>query len=556
MIIKKINIGSFGKLSNLSLDTKAGLNIIYGENESGKSTIRSFILEMFFGGTTDSFKRTIYKKEFEKYIPWHSDKFEGSLLIEKDKVDYLFERNFNKGKELFNITNLNNGEESSLDFSVDNIKKVKQLDEKYFGIKESTIRDLFLFTDEIYMENNLSYDLKDRITNYFNTKSEEISMNQIFDDIKENSFSKNDKKSLKNLKNKIEENLSEIDYIENNKKNINLDDLQELDEKIIKLEKNVSIKRDIIVDDNKLRDLSIRKIETEEKINYYESVDRNKFSNILFVIPFFWLFLLFLDNQINRLIIFSFILLTFVVILFYKNSKDNKTKSAKDRLKRLYTELDIIVTEINTISNNDIEKNYYNEINNLNLQKERLLERLRLEDQFNNRKIMLLDEIKNLEKEVSEIEFRKDMGLEATNILTSLTKDKFESVSENLMEDCSYFIEKITNGKYTKLLISDNGDIKLFDSYNSKIVNIENLSKGTIAQVYLSYRLGLIVNSGIKFPIIIDDGFTLFDIRRNKNSMKVLKEVSREYQIFFFTSDKKEFEDINSLDVNYIELGS
>ena len=37
MIIKKINVKSFGKLKNKEIELKDGLNIIYGENESGKS---------------------------------------------------------------------------------------------------------------------------------------------------------------------------------------------------------------------------------------------------------------------------------------------------------------------------------------------------------------------------------------------------------------------------------------------------------------------------------------------------------------------------------------
>ncbi len=42
MIIKKINVKSFGKLKNKEIELKDGLNIIYGENESGKKYITIF----------------------------------------------------------------------------------------------------------------------------------------------------------------------------------------------------------------------------------------------------------------------------------------------------------------------------------------------------------------------------------------------------------------------------------------------------------------------------------------------------------------------------------
>ena len=43
MKINKIKINSFGKLRNKEIEFKNGINILYGENESGKSTIMNFI---------------------------------------------------------------------------------------------------------------------------------------------------------------------------------------------------------------------------------------------------------------------------------------------------------------------------------------------------------------------------------------------------------------------------------------------------------------------------------------------------------------------------------
>lgn len=48
MRIDKIEIDGFGKLNNFSLSLKDGFNLIYGENESGKSTLCAFLLSMFY----------------------------------------------------------------------------------------------------------------------------------------------------------------------------------------------------------------------------------------------------------------------------------------------------------------------------------------------------------------------------------------------------------------------------------------------------------------------------------------------------------------------------
>ena len=51
MKIDSIYIESFGKFKNYKLDFKDGMNIIYGDNEAGKSTIMAFIEMMFYGRT-------------------------------------------------------------------------------------------------------------------------------------------------------------------------------------------------------------------------------------------------------------------------------------------------------------------------------------------------------------------------------------------------------------------------------------------------------------------------------------------------------------------------
>ena len=51
MNINKIKINSYGKLKNKEINLENNLNIIYGENESGKSTVLNFILNIFYGAS-------------------------------------------------------------------------------------------------------------------------------------------------------------------------------------------------------------------------------------------------------------------------------------------------------------------------------------------------------------------------------------------------------------------------------------------------------------------------------------------------------------------------
>ncbi|MDO7795042.1 AAA family ATPase [Lactiplantibacillus plantarum] len=49
MQIKRLEIAGFGKFQQQQFEFGDGLQVIYGLNESGKSTMRAFILGMLFG---------------------------------------------------------------------------------------------------------------------------------------------------------------------------------------------------------------------------------------------------------------------------------------------------------------------------------------------------------------------------------------------------------------------------------------------------------------------------------------------------------------------------
>jgi len=68
MYIKKIQVNNFGKLKNKEIDLKNGINVIYGENESGKSTLLCFITSMFYGINKNKNGKEI--SNLDKYTPW------------------------------------------------------------------------------------------------------------------------------------------------------------------------------------------------------------------------------------------------------------------------------------------------------------------------------------------------------------------------------------------------------------------------------------------------------------------------------------------------------
>lgn len=95
MVIKSLNIISFGMLKDKKIELCDGLNVVLGKNETGKSTIGAFIKFIFYG---------LDKAEREKYIGWGAVGCSGSLLLEAEGNEYRIERELYNGRSKDRIT--------------------------------------------------------------------------------------------------------------------------------------------------------------------------------------------------------------------------------------------------------------------------------------------------------------------------------------------------------------------------------------------------------------------------------------------------------------------
>ena len=102
MIIKKLNIISFGMIKDKQIEFSEGLNVIEGDNETGKSTLGAFIRFIFYG---------LDKPGREKYISWGASGCSGTLTLISDGTEYRIERELTGGRTKDRITIVNsNGE--------------------------------------------------------------------------------------------------------------------------------------------------------------------------------------------------------------------------------------------------------------------------------------------------------------------------------------------------------------------------------------------------------------------------------------------------------------
>ncbi len=92
MKINSCDITSFGKFKNYKIDFSDGLNVIFGENEAGKSTVTAFIKMMFYGYSGKM--SDIEKNPRKKYMPWDASLMGGSIDFTHGGKNYRLTRQF------------------------------------------------------------------------------------------------------------------------------------------------------------------------------------------------------------------------------------------------------------------------------------------------------------------------------------------------------------------------------------------------------------------------------------------------------------------------------
>lgn len=101
MKITSININGYGKFTNKSISFTDGVNVVYGNNEAGKSTTHTFIKSMLFG--TKKKKSKLQVDTYAKYKPWDSDKYEGTLCFSYKDKNYQIYRVFDEKNPVLEI---------------------------------------------------------------------------------------------------------------------------------------------------------------------------------------------------------------------------------------------------------------------------------------------------------------------------------------------------------------------------------------------------------------------------------------------------------------------
>lgn len=171
MKINKIYIAAFGGLKDFTLDLTDGLNVIYGNNEDGKSTVAAFIKTMFYG--TGRNTKNLAESLRMKYTPWDGSTMGGRIFFEHEGKKYCLEREFRKSDstDRISLTDLDSGK------TVDTGESVGQ---QFFGMSQAAFeRSLFIGNGDFIKDDTAAGEINGKLSNIAFTGSEDVSYKEI-----------------------------------------------------------------------------------------------------------------------------------------------------------------------------------------------------------------------------------------------------------------------------------------------------------------------------------------------------------------------------------------
>ena len=167
MIIKELKIYAFGGVENRVINLEKGLNLIYGENEAGKSTIEEFIKVMLYGFPN---KRGKGDGDRKRYLPFKGGSIRGELTLEQNGRDYIIKR-------MFGLTKKDDTCEV-LDALTGEVAKNISLEEpgkSFLGVNRSTFeKTLFISQLGVSFGKDKEEEIMERITALFGCDEEEV----------------------------------------------------------------------------------------------------------------------------------------------------------------------------------------------------------------------------------------------------------------------------------------------------------------------------------------------------------------------------------------------
>lgn len=501
MQIKEARVFNFGKLQKKNYQFSSGINVIYGPNEAGKTTLHTFLLAMLFGMDKNR-GRAAAGDVYKRYEPWHAPAFySGAIRFLVEGRPFYLERNFYYREKRELLRNEADGEELSVAYG--------DLTMLLGGIGKETFGNTYDVPQCGILDGK---ELSDILSEYLTDAAES------------GDGSTHVAKAIAELENKRRKLSTAV---------------RELQEQKQREKRALEIEQELLEKDCRTLHLEIEKEEAElgewkpeqREWKPEKKEQRHRRRNIIGAMV--CLLALFINlgvflgvgykTEIFAVVETALTVLFAVTVLLERRQQQEK---------------DLPEAEMVDVSRRQAERI-------LESQRELLLEK---ETRLYNIAEQLSELSKPGEKERELTENIRALELAAAEI-RRLAQEYGEEMADELNAEISRWTSAITGGAYDSVRVDSDGSLKVVA--DGREIAPEALSRGTLEQFYLAFRIavGNIVSREETMPLFLDETFCMYDDERMRETLKALAQM--EQQIFLFTCQKREQKMLEELGVTY-----
>ena len=513
MMIRRLNIKSFGKIHEKELEFSPGINVLYGENESGKTTIHTFIRGMFYG-LTRLRGRAARNDPYTTYEPWADPaSYGGTIWVENKGKNYRLSRNFHKSAPSAELLCEDDGR-------IIDIEK-EGLGEILGGVSEA-IYDNTVSVGQLksVTGQDLVRELQNYMASYQGTGDSSIDLGRAMQMLKmsRKGFQVQEDRKKKEVRREQEKIAANMQYVR--------EEMQEIEEK----RSEINLREEALYlkgsEGNGEAYLDERILQTQKK---------RKRSLAMIAVGIVLCIGLIVAAALQFDSIFAILGALALTVVFCMGAVMYQMKIEREYQKRTRTKARWLSRQ---------EKIKWNRDN--------------LDEAYGEKETAM----RNLQEEYREYEAdsalptMEQIEIDALNLametITGLSGSIHHQVGIRLRNRTSRILSEITGGKYQEILMDR--EFRMSVNTQDRIVPLERLSRGTLEQMYFALRMaaGELLCGGKDFPVILDDVFGMYDEERLLAVLRWLHQEQR--QIIISTCHKREMELLDKAGIPYQKL--
>ncbi|MDO4344781.1 MAG: AAA family ATPase [Eubacteriales bacterium] len=523
MEILEIHMKHFGKFTNQTMQFHPGINIIYGENETGKSTMRAFIRGMFFG-IERMRGRAAETDEYSLRKPWENGSyFAGTMRFRSGRKVFRLERSFSKEEKEAHLICETDGEEMDIERG-DLEVLLEGMDETAF---DNTV---FLANATGRTDEGLADAVRNEMINADMAGSDRVDVAAAMEELKDKrrALEREKKQKMAEKIEKLQEISVKIDYAEQ------------------EIEKLAAEEQELRGQLGRLQGDEQEEYEQQQAVMEWGRQEERgpviwkagKISMAVIAVAALAVSLVMEAWEIRAAAV-AVIALACLGVRFF-GSRDEMQKEEERELHQKRREQ--ALRESYERQQAWMERRRATEPKRqrilaklewtANVRKEKMAAQAEMKEEY--------DALSRSEGEIEELEQQISAAYLAADTLEEVTLEIYGENARKINAYTSEILAQITGGKYTAVSLDENFQVRI--STPQRLLSIWQVSRGTMEQIYFALRMACarFLNPGEELPVILDDAFITYDDARLESTLRWLYADGR--QVLLFTCHKREQE--------------